>query len=203
MKKIFFCLLLLPFWVAAQENEADSLKTKASLSITGFWQDGNVQTFIFRTSSDIRFKSTNKWDFRTKNSYVYQAFGGTKADEDILSLNFLSFNNEKKFHPIMLGFISTNFRREIEVRYLLGLGITYQIYRKEEDFLKFSLTSEFEQTNFNKTEFNIEEYNGSETIDTYRSTIWISGKYHLFDKKVILRHESFYQPSLGRSNNYR
>mgnify|MGYP001802272471 FL=1 len=31
----------------------------------------------------------------------------------------------------------------------------------------------------------------------------MSGKYQLFDKKLILTHESYYQPSLEEGDNYR
>ncbi len=36
-----------------------------------------------------------------------------------------------------------------------------------------------------------------------RGTIWINGRYKLFKNKLILSHESYYQPSLEEGNNYR
>ena len=48
MKKVLFLVFLFPLCIAAQNNESDTLKLKASLSITGFFQDGNVETLIFR-----------------------------------------------------------------------------------------------------------------------------------------------------------
>ena len=88
MKKLLFVILVFPLMLSAQINESDSLNFKANLSITGFWQDGNVETIIFRTKSEIGFKPWKNWVFKTRNSYVYQEFGKEKADEDILSLNF-------------------------------------------------------------------------------------------------------------------
>jgi putative salt-induced outer membrane protein YdiY len=38
---------------------------------------------------------------------------------------------------------------------------------------------------------------------TFRATIWINGKYHLFQNKIILNHESYFQPSLEEGNNFR
>ncbi len=189
--------------LSAQINESDTLKLKANLSLTGFWQAGNVETLIFRAKSDLSVKPWKKWVFKTNNSYVYQEFGKEKADEDILSLNFLYFNPERKFYPLALGFISTNFRREIDVRYLFGAGVTYQVLNKDKNWLKFSITGEYEQTNFSETDFNISEYDGSKSINTLRGTIWVNGKYHLFKNKLILTHESYVQPSLEQSNNYR
>ena len=36
-----------------------------------------------------------------------------------------------------------------------------------------------------------------------RGTIWMSGKYELFKKVMVFKHESYYQPSLEDSDNYR
>ncbi|KAB8152289.1 DUF481 domain-containing protein [Kordia sp. TARA_039_SRF] len=203
MKKIWYCLCLFPIFLTAQINESDSLKVKADLSLTGFWQGGNVDTFIFRAKSEVAFKPFNKWVFKTKNSYVYQEFGKEKADEDILSLNFLYLNPKKRFYPQALAFISTNFRREIDLRYLVGGGVTYQILTHKKRWLKVSLTSEYEYTRFSMTDFNKDKFDGSGTINTLRGTIWINGKYHLFKDKVILSHESFFQPSIRYNNNFR
>jgi len=203
MKRFFYVFLLLPTFLLAQINESDTLKVKAKLSLTGFWQAGNVETFIFRAKTDFSIKPWKNWVYKTQNSYVYQAFGGDKADEDFLSLNFLYLNPDRKLYPLILGFASTNFRREIDVRYLFGAGITYQVINSDKSWLKLSLTSEYEQTNFTKTNFNLVDYNGQETINTMRGTIWFNGKYKLFKNKLVLTHETYYQPSLEESNNYR
>ena len=203
MKKVFCYFLFFPVFLFAQINESDSLSVKASLSLTGFYQGGNVETLIFRAKSDLSFKPWKNWVFKNQNSYVYQEFGKEKADEDILSLNFLYLNPERKIYPFVLGFVSTNFRREIDLRYLLGAGVTFQLLNKESNWLKLSVSSEYEQTDFSKNNFNHSEYNGNESINTLRGTIWINGKYNAFKKKVILNHELYFQPSLESNNNYR
>ena len=203
MKKYLFFFFVFPICLSAQTNESDTLKLQASLSSSGVFQGGNVQTVIFRINSDLSYKPWKKWVFKTKNSFVYQEFGKSKADEDILSLNFLYFNPEQKIYPLVLGFVSTNFRRKIDVRSLLGGGVTFQVLSKNENWLKIAISSEYEQTVFNTDTFNRTVYNGTRSINTFRGTIWINGKYHLFDKKLILSHESFYQPSLQRGDNYR
>lgn len=203
MKKITFLLFVLPMLTTAQINESDTLSFKAKLSLTGFYQGGNVETLIFRAKSDLSFIPLKQWVFKTQNSYVYQEFSKQKADEDILSLNFLYLNPDRKIYPLVLGFFSTNYRREIKMRYLVGGGVTYQILNKEDNWLKLALSSEYESTLFNKSNFNIAEYNQNNTINTHRGTIWVNGKYHLFKKKMIITHEFYYQPSLEKSNNYR
>jgi hypothetical protein len=203
MKNILYYFLFFPLFLSAQINESDTLDFKADLALTGFWQGGNVQTLIFRANSGLSFKFGKKWVFKTKNSYVYQEFGKDKADEDILSLNFLYFNPDRKVYPLVLAFVSTNFRREIDARYLFGAGVTYQIMSNKKHWLKVSVSSEYEQTDFTKASFNRVEYNGTRSINTFRGTIWTNGRYELFGKKLILNHEIYYQPSLEQRNNFR
>lgn len=203
MKLLLLTLCFVPFLLFGQTNESDSLRFKASLSVTGLFQGGNVQTSIFRSKSELSITTLNSWVFKTKNSYVYQAFSREKADEDILSLNFLYFHPEKKVYPLLIGIASTNFRREIDLRYLVGTGVSFQILNEKEYWLKFSLSSEYEETRFVRAEFNNADYDGSALISTFRGTLWINGKYHLLEDKLIVGHESYFQPSLSDPNNFR
>ncbi|NNK73182.1 MAG: DUF481 domain-containing protein [Flavobacteriaceae bacterium] len=203
MKKILYCFLFFPIMLSGQINESDTLNFKTRLSLTGFWQGGNVETLIFRANSELSFKPWKKSVFKTNNSYVYQEFGKEKADEDILSLNFLYFNPERKIYPLVLGFFSTNFRREIGYRYLLGAGVTFQILKKKEHWLKLSVSTEYEHTEFDTDNFNRPEYDGNQSINTYRGTIWLNGRYQLFKGKLVFGHESYFQPSLEKGNNFR
>jgi len=210
MKKLIYFLVFFPFWLSAQtgepdslKSETDSLKLKASLALTGLFQSGNIETIIFRAKSDIAYRPLNKWLFNTRNSYLYQEFDRDKADLDIVSLNFLYFTPDNKWSPLLIGIVSSNFRRKIDLRTILGAGVTYELLREKEDVLKLAVSSEYENTNFSRTRFNLDEYNGSESINTLRGTFWITGKHNLFEKKVILGYEGYFQPSLEESNNFR
>ena len=202
-KQLISLVFFLPWVLCAQINESDTLKLKAKLSVTGFWQGGNVETIIFRAQSDLSFKPWDNWVFKTENSYVYQEFGKQKADEDILSLNFLYLNPDRKIYPLVLGFFSTNFRRRIDSRYIFGAGASFQIFQKQKNWLKFSLTSEYERTNFNQANYTRTKYNGENSINTWRGTLWVSGKYHLIKNKLIATHQSYFQPSIIDGDNYR
>lgn len=76
----------------------------------------------------------------------------------------------KKVYPLALGFISTNYRREIEIRYLLGAGASFRAVNNKRNRLEFSITSEFERTRFRSTVFNRTQYNGESYISTVRGT---------------------------------
>jgi hypothetical protein len=203
MRFLFLIIPCFPLLLSAQINESDTLPLKARLGITGIWQGGNVETVIFRAKSDISCIPFRRWVFKTQNSYVYQAFGGQKADEDILSLNFLYFNPQKRIYPLLLGFASTNFRREIDLRILLGTGITFQLLDKPHAWLKVAVSTEYEQTNFGRKTFNRMGYNGSSEINTLRGTFWVNGRYALFQKQLVFTHEFYIQPSLEQADNFR
>ena len=99
MKRLLYLLLLCPLLMQSQINESDTLKLKANLSLSGLYQGGNVETISFRAKKELTWKPFEKWVYKNTNSYIYQEFGGDKADEDILSLNILYYNTEKRFYP--------------------------------------------------------------------------------------------------------
>jgi hypothetical protein len=202
-KQVLLVFLLMPFLMQAQINESDTVNIQSSLTLSGLWQRGNVQTSIFRGRTDFVAKAGNRWSYKNTNSYVYQAFGMQKADEDILSLNFLYLDSDKKVYPLVLGIFSTNYRRQISRRYLLGAGLTFQLIQNEKYWLKLSVSSEFENTVFKTSQFNLSEFSGRSTIRTLRGTLWLNGRHKVFSDKVILTHESYYQPSLEKASNYR
>ncbi|WP_299535612.1 DUF481 domain-containing protein [Ulvibacterium sp.] len=171
--------------------------------MSGFWQGGNVETLIFRTKSDVSFRTGKKWVFKTTNSYVYQESDRVKSDEDLLSMNFIYFNPERRIYPFALGIINTDFARDINLRYNFGIGGTYQILRKKEHWLKLAINAGYEQTDFASSDFNRPEFNGTSSISTLRATFWVNGKYELLKKKLVFGHESYFQPSLEQSNNFR
>ena len=203
MRLLWMIFFVFPLLLHAQINESDTVKLQASLAVTGLYQSGNVETKIFRTKTEFSYKPFDNWVFKNQNSYVYQEFGLAKADEDILSLNFLYFNTDKKVYPFVLGFVSTNFRREINLRTLTGAGATFVVIDKEKKWLKLSVSSEYEYTRFDKTNFNLASYSGETSIETVRGTLWANGKYSVLKDKMILTHQSYYQPSLIKSDNYR
>ena len=82
MKRLHYLILLvLPWAIQSQVNESDTLKLKANLSVSGTYQDGNVETLIFRAKAEFTYKPAEKWVYKTRNSYIYQEFGNEKADE--------------------------------------------------------------------------------------------------------------------------
>lgn len=205
IKKLFLvtCFFVFPFLLMGQSQQTESLKIKAGINLSGFFQSGNVETTILRAKSNIVVKPLARWSFQNENSYVYQEFGKQKADTDVLSLNFVRYNMTKKITPFVLSFFSTNFRRQIDYRYLVGVGGTYNVLDSNHHLFKLSLSSEYERTNFLNSDFNVQSYDGVSKVTTFRGTLWLYGKHSWFQKKVILSHETYFQPSLQERDNFR
>ncbi|WP_299461664.1 DUF481 domain-containing protein [uncultured Microscilla sp.] len=201
MKNLFFLWLLLPQISVAQLNKSDSLGLRTKLTLTGFWQEGNAEVLVFRGKANVSI-GTGQWVFKTQNAYLYQEFFRQKADEDIFSRNFVYFSPKHRIYPFMLGFVATNFRRQINLRYFVGAGLTWQIIRRKAQTLKLALSGEYEQSNFAQDKFNQPIFNGKSTITTWRATVWLLGKFKL-SKHLSWHYESYVQPSLIHAGNMR
>lgn len=56
---------------------------------------------------------------------------------------------------------------------------------------------------FAKNTFNQEIYNGNPRIETWRISFWVHGEHQIIPNKLKLRYESYIQPSLENSDNFR
>jgi hypothetical protein len=203
MQKILVIALFLPSLAFAQINESDTMLFQARLSLSGNWQTGNVEMLAWRSKADVSFAPLRKVVFKSQNSYLYQEFFKRQADEDIFSRNFLYLNPQAKVYPFAIAFLSTNFRREIDFRYFVGLGLTWQVMRHQKHLLKVSLSGVYENTDFAKTTFNESQYNGNQSIQTWRSTFWLFGRHQLANRKLIFHYDFYAQPSVEQSDNLR
>ncbi len=210
MKKIFFLIfifsnILFSFCLNAQINESDTVSFQAKTTLSLASQTGNVEMLTGRGKFELLAFGNKKIVFKTQNSYLYQEFFKRKADEDVFSRNFVYFNPKNRVYPFAIGFVSSNFRREIDFRYFAGVGITFQMVKKEKHLIKTALSGVYEETRFKKNIFNDDFYTqiGSNSIGTTRATFWLFGKHFFHHKKIILHYDAYLQPSVQRIENIR
>ncbi len=203
MKKLLIIILFSPLLALAQINESDTILLQTRLSLSGNWQEGNVEMLAFRGKLDMSVSLAKKIVFKSQNSYLYQEFFKRKADEDIFSRNFLYLNPKAKVYPFTIAFLSTNFRREIDLRYFVGIGFTWQVVRHQKHLLKVALSGVYEKTDFTKATFNESQYNGIQSIRTWRATFWLFGRHQIAYKRLIFHYDFYAQPSLEQRNNLR
>lgn len=196
-------LLSLPSALFAQINESDTLKFRINSRFSGNYQQGNVELLIIRGSVDFTFRASNSWVVKSQNSQLYQEFSGFKADNDIFSRNYLYFKPENLVYPFGIAYISTNFRRKIELRYFTGAGITYRPVSTEAHVVKFAINTVYERSRFDTQIFNETAYNNTDVIDLWRGTVYVGGWSYLLNDRVRLSYEAFYQPAFTDNDNYR
>lgn len=193
-----FCSLLFMV-VKAQISESDTAKWQSKTSISANWQTGNVEYWALRAKWEMCYRPTPAWAFKTQNAYLYQEFFKIKADEDLSTRNFIYWKPDARVYPFLMFFASSNYRREINQRFLAGAGATYRFFRHG----KVALSLAYEETIFSQNTYNEPQYNNSFQINTWRATLWLYAKHALKGGKIVLHYEAFAQPSVEQTNNFR
>ena len=188
---------------SGQINESDTLRLQLRATVTGNYQQGNVELLAIRSRLDLSVAASKKLVFKTQNSSLYQSFYGKKADNDIFSRNYLYVNPHRRFYPFGILYLSTNYRRKIDSRYFAGAGITWQAVNTPGLVVKLSGNAVYERTHFNGSSYNYTEYDGSDNIALWRGTLYTGGWAYLLDRHLRFSFDAYWQPAFNNSDNYR
>ncbi len=195
--------LLFSSLAMAQISESDTLKFQLRTSLTGNFQTGNVEMLTLRGRLDAATMLSNDIVFKTQNSSLYQSFFGKKADNDLFSRNYLYFKPYNRVYPYAIAYISTNYRRKVDMRYFAGAGLSYQLVRRSHSLVKLSANALYEQSNFLANSFNDAIYNGTDQIKLWRASTYLMASSWVFHKRLRLYCDAFWQPAFNRISNYR
>lgn len=200
-----FQLLLLFSCISsfAQLNESDTVRLRFRGSVTGNYQQGNVELFALRTKADLVIASGKGLVFKTQNNSLYQSFYSVRADNDLYSRNYLYYKPAHTVYPFAIVYASGNYRRKIKSRLFAGAGVTTQLVRSKDLVIKTSASLVWEQSIFRDSSYNYTRYNGSKEITCWRGTLYSGGWYTLPGKKIRVWYDAYYQPAFRLWNNYR
>jgi Protein of unknown function, DUF481 len=196
-------ILLVALNLRAQLNESDTTKFQLRISAGGNFQNGNVEVSTIKSRLDFTYAPVNNLIIKSQNNSLYQSFYGRKADNDIFSRNYLYFQPQRKIYPFGIAYISTNFRRQIDLRVFAGAGLTWQIINNSSLVVKLAASGVYETTRFNSSVYNFSEYNGNNKIKLWRGTLYTGGWIYLFSNKVRIYYDAYWQPAFNNRNNYR
>lgn len=199
--QLFFLLSCISSF--AQLNESDTVRLRFRGSVTGNYQQGNVEVLTLRSRADLVFAPIKNIVFKTQNNSLYQSFYGVRADNDLFSRNYLYYKPGNTVYPFAIGYISANYRRKISSRVFAGAGVTGQLLRKQNRVIKIALSMVYEQSRFRDSLYNYASYNGDRSIRCWRATLYSGGWFYFSGKKIRLFYDAFYQPAIGLQNNYR
>lgn len=199
----FTILLWFPFGANAQINESDTLKFQLRASLSGNYQTGNVEDLIIRGKMEFTYTPVHEFVIKSQNNSLYQEFYKVKADNEIYSRNYLYYKPEGRIYPFGIAYISTNYRREINLRSFEGLGLTYQLLKGQDHVIKLSGSAVYEETKFGRIAFNYDNYNGTDQINLWRGTCYLGGWHYFSNRKARFFYEAYWQPAFNNNNNYR
>jgi hypothetical protein len=189
--------------VCAQLNESDTVRFQLRTSLTGNYQQGNVNIFTVRSRVDFTYTPVRHWVFKSQNSSLYQEFSSKKADNDVFSRNYIYYRPQRTLYPFGIAYISTNFRRKIDRRLFAGGGLTWQPLHKTWYVIKVSASAVYETSRFKAQVYNFTEYNGSDKINLWRGTLFVAGWHYLLNRRLRFYYDAYWQPAFNNSHNYR
>lgn len=186
----------------AQLNESDTAQFQLNLQATGMWQRGNVALDLLRGRAEMVALLHSHWAVKSQNNWLYQAFNGFKADNDLNSRNYLYYRPHASLYPFAMLYAQTNYRRKIAQRSFGGAGLSWQLLRRPEGFVKLSASWVYEQTNFNSLLYNESAYNGSALIQLWRPTFYVQVGWK-FANGTRLQGQIYWQGGTGGVANNR
>lgn len=186
----------------AQLNRKDTLDWQIKLSAGGSLLEGNVARFLVMNRLEVAYANPS-WGISTRNDYQYGTSKHTKTENDFVSCNFLYATPLKKIYPYLMGIVETNYRRKIKFRYQLGPGVSYTIASKENNLIRLSITGTYEYTRFGGTKFENVSDTSNNIINVWRITGRLFGRQRVFENKLKLSYEFWWQQSVSDWRNYR
>ena len=174
----------------------DSLRIKYFISATGLIQSGNVDRTLFPTLSNIDF-SKNKFELRQTFNYSYGTIGtpagNRKIEDELLARTELAIFQRKRIFPYAWGLYEKSNLRNITQRWLGGAGIGLNIINTKQHTITLRNGIAYETTNFNVIV----------TRDVWRYSGRLAGTHRLFNNKIIVNHETYIQPAINSSGDFR
>jgi hypothetical protein len=141
---------------------------------------------------------------KSSNSYIYGTIFKNETENDLFSRNFIYLHPRKRVYPYAMLWLQHSQRQQIQFRYQAGVGLTCTIINNQTHLVKASATLSKENTRYNGTSFAVEPENltGNE-VENYRATVRLFGHHSVFENKLKLQYETWYQPTFGDAENWR
>lgn len=182
----------------AQEKTVlqDSLRIKYFISATGLIQSGNVDRTLFPTLSNIAF-SKNKFEVRQTLNYSYGTIGTPagkrKIEDELLVRTEPALFQRNRIFPFAWGLYEKSKLRNITQRWLGGAGIGLNIFSTKDHTLSLRNGIAIETTHFT--------INASRNVWRYSGRL--AGTHKLFSNKIVVNHETYIQPAMNSSGDFR
>ncbi len=204
VKSILSTLLFMsmsPLW--AQLTEGDTLRFGYRVNVNGSWITGNVERLLINSNLELSH-GEKKIGIKSSNSYIYGTIFKRETENDMFSRNFFYLNPRNRFYPYAMLWLQNSKRQQINFRSQAGLGVSYALVSKGTHHVKVSGTITREETYYDGTNFFIIPENlEMDRVKNWRGTIRVLGNHVMANGKVKIHYETWYQPSLNDTENWR
>lgn len=146
---------------------------------------GNVDRVLLRAGSLLSLQRAGT-ELDASAQYTYGEQNKQAAENDILAVASGSHTVYENLGVLAFGTTEASRLRRIDLRYQAGTGLKYTFVASAHHMLKASIVALFDYTRF---------ADGRE-LESKRISIRLRGRHVLIPDRLILTHESFYQPSL-------
>jgi hypothetical protein len=207
LQKIFLLLAVHFSWaccskINAQLNRGDTLDWQIKFTVNGSLLAGNVSRFILMNKLELAFAQP-LWGMSSRNEYQFGTAARRKTENDFISYNFLYLYPLRKVYPYMMALVETNYRKRIRFRYQLGPGVSYSLLAEKNSLVRLSMTGTYEHTRFDGTQFSNLRDTQSNIIKVCRITGRLFTRHHLFEGRMKIIAEFWWQQSVSDARNHR
>lgn len=204
MRYYLLFLLFFPFALWGQDTSQtkakDTLKVKYLLSSDLSVTAGNLKSFTTVNKGQLDLEK-RVWGLNTTALFRY----GTLEDE----INSREFNvsaaaslfPKNRVYGFINGGYEFSFLRGFDNRAFGGAGISFRVFRQENNKLETFFNALYEFTEFNAP--IVVDGDTSNTLSTARGVLGWTGTHKVFSKKLIITHAGKFQQSLQNLDNYR
>lgn len=201
---MFFCgYSFLPFEAIGQLSEVDTARWEWSIGSTGYFSSGNVERLLITANASVKHRMPN-FGYINTSRYKYGTFGNFRTDDDILSQNYFYLWPDNKFYPFQMTWVDRSWQREIDVRWLIGLGLSWRMWYNSNHLLKSSFFSGYEHSLFFRDEFApVAPPTTGRRIKSHRWGGRLFGRHSIFQSHLKFVYEFWYLGAFNQQNNFR
>ncbi len=178
------------------------MRWQYDLGATGTLSTGNVERLLLIAKGELKHR-TDHFGMISSNTYRVGTIRGKKTEDDIISKNYLYLGPDRRFYPYQLTWLERNWRRRIDFRYQLGLGVSFVPLNELGQLFKISLTAIHERTYFRDSNFRHDPEAASARINSWRGRVRVFGRHELFGQRARWHYELWAQQSPFKSYDRR
>jgi hypothetical protein len=170
----------------------DNTEVRCRVSADGYYLNGNIKRWYANTRLTTTF-SSNTIMFTVTPSLLYGQSGKIITDRHMLTTASLHIFPRNLFFWYGVATYDFSRRNKIESRWQSGAGIGINTVQEPQHGISVTQALVYENTHFNVVE-------GNETV---RMSWRLKGFHELFERSVIVNHETYFQPSVEQFTDLR